>query len=231
MEKRLFLNVELRASKSGPPKLSGYAATYGVRAKLPKFRETLAAGCFDQVLRAKQRTVLLVNHDDDKILGATDSGTLALSSDKRGLKFDCEIGNQTYARDCYESVQRGDLNGCSFAFMLQPGDDDWTQDYEDDEDRNAGPLRTIRNVSTLRDCAIVTHPAYQGTEVTARHTQVSVECRSALEKFLHAHPPAQRRNSPIARLYERYSIPKGMSLEDAREILQHNADFLREALD
>jgi HK97 family phage prohead protease len=229
MERRLFLNAELRASKSGPAKLEGYAATYGVRTKLPKFREVIAPGAFDRALAERQRTVLTVNHDDDKILGATDSGTLELRADKRGLKFSCEVGNQTYARDCYESVQRGDLNGCSFAFTMGPGDDEWTQDFEDDEGRTSGPLRTIRNVATLRDVAIVTHPAYQGTEVAARHTQVSAECRSALDEFLRVHPPA--RVGRIAKLYQRYQIPRDMSIEDAREILQRNAAMLREVLD
>ena len=85
------------------------------------------------------------------------------------------------------SVQRGDLNGCSFAFMV---DDARMCEYkeeeiDDEEDGMRGMvkraaraiIRTIRDFANLIDVSVVTHPAYPQTSVDARNF-VGAEVRS-----------------------------------------------------
>ena len=102
----------------------GYAAKYNqLSHPLPagnraKFRECIAPGAFDRILRTNPDVVCTFNHDVNAVLGRTTAGTLLLKADSRGLAFESDLPNATAGRDTYESVKRGDLNGCSFAFNL-----------------------------------------------------------------------------------------------------------------
>ena len=201
MEKRVQLYAgEVRAIKVGDKmRVSGYAARYGVLSKpLPAgngrtFRERIAKRAFDSVLADPNLDCILTfNHDQDKILGRTTSGTLRLEGDDSGLRFDCDLPNTQAGRDTYESVQRGDLNGASFAFELGQRDEEWNEEEIEDE-KDLGlrgrivsavrkwAVRTIKSFRKLHDVSIVTCPAYPGTQVDARNL-VSAEVRSYVER-------------------------------------------------
>jgi Escherichia/Staphylococcus phage prohead protease len=180
--------------------VSGYAARYNVLSKpIPvkgsgkSFRERIAKRAFDSVLNDPNLDVICTfNHNPDAVLGRTTSGTLRLRADENGLAFDCDLPNTQVGRDTYESVQRGDLNGCSFAFELGQRDEEWDEEeIEDEHDLGLRSLvkaarrwavRTIKSFRKLIDVSIVTAPAYPGTNVDARNL-VSAECRSHVEQF------------------------------------------------
>ena len=182
---------EVRASESGKERrLTGYAARYGVlsneiRGKDGAFREKIVRGAFDEVLASKPDVVMTLNHDMNKVLGRTTSGTLKLRVDDKGLRFDCLLPNTSYARDLHESVKRGDMNGCSFAFA--DVDDEWSEDSElDYGSSNTNYARTIkkfvlRTIKTFRklfDVSVVTTPAYPGTQISTRNLAAAAEFRS-----------------------------------------------------
>ncbi len=191
MENRIVGAHEIRASKSGDKMLvKGYAARYGVLSQLipPGFRERIAPGAFKRILAANPDCVMLFNHDQNVVLGRTTSGTLRLREDSKGLAFECDLPNTQAGRETYESVQRGDLNGCSFAFKLGPDMDELNEeDVEDDSVRGAVKrkirqvVRTIRDFANLFDCSIVTSPCYPGTSVDARNLAVAAEMRSRID--------------------------------------------------
>jgi HK97 family phage prohead protease len=193
----LSVEAEFRAAADGKS-ISGYAARYNSlsgpipqikQGKLRTFRERLAPGAFRAAVDAKQDVTMLVQHDGDKLLGRTASGTLQLKDDAKGLAFRCSIPDTQLGRDTHELIKRGDLNACSFSFMLGERDSDWAdEDIDDDEydpaddaedkkeKRKKTLVRTIRNVPKLYDVSVVTRPAYpNGTSVVAR-TDDS-ECR------------------------------------------------------
>ncbi len=189
MEKR-FQVTEVRAVKDGDKRtITGYAARYNVLSSdLGGFRERIASGAFKRILTTNPDVVCLFNHSDNAVLGRTAAGTLRLSEDSRGLKFECDLPDTTTGRDTYESVQRSDLNGCSFAFVV---DDSRMCEYkeeaiDDEEDGMRGMvkraaraiIRTIRDFANLIDVSVVTHPAYPQTSVDARHLLVGAEVRS-----------------------------------------------------
>src|SRR5258708_2656131 len=132
MERRNFVAREVRATGADKERrLRGYAARYGVLSnpipgKLGSFRERILSGAFDDVV--DQDVVMTLNHDQNLILGRTGARTLQLRADDKGLAFDVALPNTSYGRDAYESVKRGDLNGCSFAFSSV--DDELTNDAE-----------------------------------------------------------------------------------------------------
>jgi hypothetical protein len=164
------MKFEIRSTSKGKT-VSGYAARYGVLSgNLGGFRERIMRGAFDAVLRSKPDVVALYNHNADHVLGRTSSGTLRLNADANGLAFDCDLPNTSYARDLAENLQRGNLNGCSFAFQAGPDDTEFGEEQVEEEGRGLvkSIVRTIRNFRSLLDVSIVTYPAYPDTSVALR---------------------------------------------------------------
>ena len=102
-EKRTSGTIEVRESEGDEMILEGYASVFNQETDLGHFREVIKPGAFDDVLYNDVRA--LINHDPNLVLGRTTNGTLELSVDERGLKYRVKLGNQTYARDFYESVK------------------------------------------------------------------------------------------------------------------------------
>lgn len=167
IETRSFAG-ELRAGKEQDFVLTGYAATFNVLSRdVGGFKERLAPGCFKRSLEAGGDVKALFNHDPNKILGRLENKTLTVAEDSRGLKFRVQLNPKSQQHcDIYESVKRGDINECSFAFTVHDGAEDW--DEASDERGQRFIRRTIRDCDLL-DVSCVTNPAYDsGTTVSAR---------------------------------------------------------------
>ncbi|NCB35628.1 MAG: HK97 family phage prohead protease [Clostridia bacterium] len=153
---------EVRASPvpedGGGLHFTGYAAMFNVWSEdLGGFRERIAPGAFAQAIQIDDIRALH-NHNPDYVLGRNRSGTLILQEDNKGLHFDVMAPNAQWARDLHMSVERGDVNQCSFSFRVIR--DEWrTVDGQDE--------RTLLEVR-LFDVSIVTYPAYEATEASAR---------------------------------------------------------------
>ena len=89
--------------KNGQLIVSGYAAKYNTPTNLGRFNEQIAQGAFDNAL--KQDVRFLVNHDG-LALARTTNGSLKLSSDKVGLKYEAHLNDTTASRDLYEAIKR-----------------------------------------------------------------------------------------------------------------------------
>jgi uncharacterized protein len=151
---------EVRAIK-GEDKtvVRGYAAVYDkLSENLGGFRELIAPGAFDGVLEDDVRALL--NHDSNLILGRTKSGTLRMGIDDKGLWYEYDSPDTSYARDLLISLERGDVDQSSFQFTVE--DDEWK---EDEEQRY---VRTIKKVRRLYDVSPVTFPAYPDATVALR---------------------------------------------------------------
>jgi len=149
MEKRLF-EIETRMEEGETVKVVGHASVYNTMSEdLGGFREIIAPGAFDDVLENDVRA--LINHDGNLILARTTSGTLALSTDEKGLRYEFEMPETSYGKDLAVSMKRGDITQSSFAFTV--ADDSW-------ETRDGMDVRTITKVKRLFDVSPVTYPAY-----------------------------------------------------------------------
>ena len=131
------------------------------------FREIIAPGAFDSVLQDDVRA--LFNHDPNYLLARSTSGTLKLSVDEQGLRYEFEPPNTTAGRDLVESMKRGDISQSSFAFTVAK--DSW-------EERDGGVVRTINKVERLFDVSPVTYPAYPDATVGMRSMQQWMESRN-----------------------------------------------------
>lgn len=154
-------SVESRAD--GGKMIVGYAAVYhrageaGTEYRLgPDIVEHIAPGAFDLTQDVRG----LFNHDPSLLLGRTKSGTLRLSTDQRGLRYEIDIPDTTTGRDVAESIKRGDITGSSFAFT--PTESKWMRDEQRGVD-----IREIRKVD-LFDVGPVVFPAYEASTTGLR---------------------------------------------------------------
>ncbi len=151
-------NVELRVMEvraaEGERRISGYAATFNDVTDLGYFREQIATGAFEG--RTDDDVRLLINHTGVP-LARTTNGTLRLSVDDDGLRYEAELADTQEGRDLYTLIQRGDISQSSFAFSIE--DEKWD---------NKTNMRTVLKVGRLYDVSPVTYPAYATTTVNAR---------------------------------------------------------------
>lgn len=149
--------------------IAGYAALYGVRSRnlgserLPLY-EVILQGALRNRLNDDVRA--LVNHNGGlTTLARTKSGTLKLTEDETGLRYEFEVPDTQAGRDIYEIIKRGDIDQSSFAFRIKRSGETYKRVLENDREV---VIREISEVSELFDVSIVTYPAYDETMVEAR---------------------------------------------------------------
>lgn len=160
IERRTTVGVELRVQgDGGDAKLTGYAAVYNSQSDdLGGFVEVIAPGAFDSVLGADVRA--LWQHNPEYVLGRTRAGTLSLSVDENGLRYDVTPPATQWARDAVETIRRGDVSQSSFGFRVA------RDKFETLPDGRV--QRTVLEFAELYDVSPVTFPAYPQTSAEAR---------------------------------------------------------------
>ena len=141
--------------------IEGYFAVFNEVYELwPGATESIAEGAFADALKTCDIRAL-VNHNDDLVLGRTKPGTLTLREDKKGLWGRIEVNpDDTDALNLHARVKRGDVDQCSFGFLIGKEQMDIKPD--------GGVHWTILRVDPLYEVSPVTFPAYQGTTISAR---------------------------------------------------------------
>lgn len=148
-------------SLPSPGRLTGYAAVFDSPADMGEFVESVRPGAFARSLRQTSGGIVaLYDHERRSILGRVSAGTLRLAEDAKGLAFELDLPDTTVGRDLSVLVQRGDVSGCSFGFIVPKDGDRWEQ-------RDGKLTRELLNVD-LREITITPHPAYVDTTVTKR---------------------------------------------------------------
>lgn len=180
-------HVELRSEIAGN-KLTGHASVFGQIASVPGGYEEIDERAFDAILARPETDVLaLKNHDKDQLLGRQSSGTLRLSVDSKGLPFEVDLPNTTYANDLRELVERGDLTGASFGFL--PDEDEYVRA------KDGRQLRRILSLRFLRDVGPVTFPAYDGAGGLALRHHDFTATGSTRSRLIRARHRATRKGS------------------------------------
>lgn len=153
-------SMETRASENGAKVIEGYITKFNTKSQFIGFFEQVSPNAFDKTLADGHNIFAMYNHNDDKILGCTNTGSLVLAIDNIGLRFSLSINsNITYANDTYELVKSGDVDGCSFGFVCN--DSDWSTQSDGTD------LRTLLDVELI-EVTITPFPAYLDSNVSTR---------------------------------------------------------------
>lgn len=165
LEKRV---IELRVSDDPEDRtIKGTAIVFNSYSELlgGQFREVINPEAVTPELISGSDIVMLYNHNDDFIPLARSKfgkGTLKITIEENGVDFNFKAKRTQLGDEVLEAVRNGDLDSCSFAFVIDEGGDDW-------EKRDDGSyIRTINRFKSLHDFSIVVNPAYRATEVNTR---------------------------------------------------------------
>jgi HK97 family phage prohead protease len=160
-----LLAVESRSEEDGSEReyVVGYAAKFGVLSlDLGDFVERIDPGAFGIVAERRGRrrpleTRALWNHDPNYPL-ARYPGTLRMTVDEVGLRYEFPVPDTTYGRDIASNIRAGIVKGSSFSFTVPQGGDSWAVE-------DGRSVRTIQRIDSLLDVGPVTFPAYPDADV------------------------------------------------------------------
>lgn len=147
------------AEDNSAPIIAGYFAVFDeVYQIYDDWEERIDPHAFDSSINGDIRA--LIDHNTAEVLGRTTANTLTLKVDDHGLYGEIAINpNDRGAMDLYARVQRGDVNQCSFGFVINGVLDEYRKD---------GTILTTITDLTLFEVSVCTFPAYETTEVQAR---------------------------------------------------------------
>lgn len=206
IERRIIrgdLKIKRRAKGDGGarPRIVGHAARFDEWTTLYEgtywvWREVVRPGAFANAIAEKQDVRCLLNHDPNFILGRTKAGTLRLKEDAVGLLSDADAPDTQTIRDLALSpIDRGDIDGMSFAFGVRRADKVVTSTEAGITVIDAGGERiTIRREGDreieerelldldLYDVSPVVYPAYEGTDVAMRSVGRDADFRRYIEE-------------------------------------------------
>lgn len=160
-------NFEIRAShdEDHGHVLLGQPIVYEQKTNLGWYDEIIARGALDDTDLKDVR--FLVNHNTDMIPlarsrnnNANSTMQMEVTDDGMGIRVDLDVENNAEAKSLYSAVERGDLDGMSFMFVV--GADKW-EDLETEH-----PTRTITSFERVLEVSAVTFPAYEQTSIQAR---------------------------------------------------------------
>jgi HK97 family phage prohead protease len=172
---------EAEGDGEGGDLLVGHAAVFDTWSpEYWGFKECIRTGAFTKTLKDKADVRGLFNHDENLILGRTKSGTLRLHQDDIGLAFEDDLPDTSYAADLAVSMERGDIDQCSFAFQVPTGKETWSTDED-------GLLRREILEVKLFDISVVTFPYYPETDAALRELRAAAKLtRLPIEPALRA---------------------------------------------
>lgn len=165
-EKRFIAEskIEVRKSDGTSRTIGGYVTPFNKLSEnlgvFREVREKVNPGAFTETLKQDDIRAFW-NHNSDIILGRNLNGTLKLLEDDYGLSFELDLPDTTAGIDAFKSIQRGDVNGMSFGFIVRSEKVDMPSNDKDPI------IRTLLNVQLLEVSPVI-FPAYPDSEVQAR---------------------------------------------------------------
>ena len=143
-----YVNAVERVSKPIRETLHGRITT---------FLERIRAGVFRTALKRNDNVLVLLNHDNSRVLASTKDGNANLEEDNIGLRAEITITD----KEVVQKARDGKLSGWSFGFIAN---DDEVMTECGNEVRTVTDMELIE-VSILDDTK---SPAYYGTSIEAR---------------------------------------------------------------
>ncbi len=180
--------------------VEGRAIVYNQRTNLGWYDEIIAPDALkDTDLRDVR---LLINHNTNMVPLARSrnnnaNSTMQLTVDEEGLliRANLDVENNNDAKALYSAIERQDLDGMSFMFVVD-------KDAWDDVD-SEHPTRTITGIKRVLEVSGVTFPAYSQTSIQARGLADALDsAKASLESAKAEAREIERRKQKIRILTE-----------------------------
>lgn len=142
-------------------KISGYAIVFEQRTVL--YKDPMTGYEYGEIidrhaLDSTDMTDVILRYDHNgRVLARTRNNSLRLSVDDHGLAIEADMNGSDEARSYYNDVKAGLVDKMSFCFEVEA--DEWDE---------ATRTRRIKSISRLYDVSLVSFPAYEQTQVSAR---------------------------------------------------------------
>ena len=159
--------------------LEGTPIVYDSWTNLGWYDEQIQRGALDNTDLTDVR--FLINHNTDMIPLArsrnnNENSTMQMTVDEGGMniRVNLDTENNAEARSLYSAVERGDIDGMSFMFVVDG------ELWEEEESEH--PKRTITDIEKVFEVSAVTFPAYEQTSISARGLSEALDsARTSLE--------------------------------------------------
>lgn len=160
MEKRTFTLNELRAvDQATPRRLRGMAVVYDQPADVGgKWLESIRPGALTRSLKTDRDIKARFEHRD--LLGSTINNTLRLTDTPEGLAVEIDVAETRAGDDVLALVDRGDIRGMSFGFLVPEGGETWT--------REGDKVHRLISDLDLYEVTVTDSPVFAGTSVSLR---------------------------------------------------------------
>ena len=175
--------------------LTGTPIVFDQRTNLGWYDEIIDRHALDETDLKDVR--FLVNHNTDMIPLArsrnnNENSTMQLIVGEEGMdiRVDLDTENNAESKSLYSAVERGDISGMSFMFIV---DQDSWEDIDTEH-----PVRTVRSIRQVLEVSAVTFPAYSQTSIQARGLSDALE--SAKESLESAKAELRKVEFEIERL-------------------------------
>lgn len=178
MEKELrYNNVLTNDSRV----ISGYAVVFESESRDLGFIEIIHKGAITDETIKNSNVVAKYNHNDDIVLARSryGEGTLKLTVDDYGVKYEFEAPHTVAGDEALELIKRGDIYESSFAFTIakEKGSEKWSK-------RDGKLYREIFKINELFDISPVTTAAYAATSACTRKLEELSDIEKKLDEQL-----------------------------------------------
>lgn len=222
MKTQIYCKSDVKADEQGV--IEGYASVFG---GIDSYADTIEDTAFDNVIKSAVMPKMFFNHDRWYLpIGKWEE----MEADEKGLRLKGRLNLALdEARQVYEAVKFGSIDGLSIGFTL----DDNGFTYDDDG------VRHIHNVSSLPEVSIVTFPADKSARIeNVKAALEEVDSIREFERFLRDAGGFSKNEALVICAKARgifgqssgeQSVPEGPNLEPALAAMRDLMAKLKEA--
>lgn len=153
--------------------IEGYAIVFGVESRMlvdyyDDYREIIEPGAITSEDIKRMNIRMTLWHNRERLLARSNEGegTLKISVDDTGVKYEFEAPKTPDGDTALELVRRRDLTGSSFIYWS-----DESSSVRYTKDKDGVLLRHVNRIDEMFEMTIASDPAYVQTSVTAREIE------------------------------------------------------------
>ena len=178
---REYRSMTMSAVEGQEYKVHGYATTFDDPYVLWEDRDIVVREIIDHdaLLNADMSDVIMQVNHEGRVFARNSNDTLSLVPDAHGLGVEAYLGGTDLGRGVFQDIAGGYMTKMSWAFTVDR--DEWKS--EQAPDGRSLETRTIKAVKKIYDVSVVSIPANDATEISARNLADGVIERVKAERL------------------------------------------------